>query len=62
MLTLALSMIQAPARTGVNVTNTLVIVAVLAAVGLVIWASRPSTIEKYSADRTQPPAEKETRG
>ena len=62
MATLALSMIQAPSRLGISTTNVLVIALVLGAVGLVFWASRPSVIAKYSADRPEDPAEKEPRG
>lgn len=59
MLTIALSMLQAPSRVGVSTTNVIVIVLVLGAVGLVLWASRPSVISKYAADRPESPAKKE---
>lgn len=61
MLTLALSVIQAPSRMGIHGTDAFVIALVLGAVGLVFWASRPSVIAKYSADRTHPAADKEPR-
>lgn len=62
MVTFALSMIQSSSRMGVDGTSAVVIVLVLGAVGLVLWASRPSVIAKYSADRTEDAAEKEPRG
>lgn len=62
MLTFALSMIQGPPR-HVDPTNAIVIALVLGAVGLVFWASRPSVIARYSADRMKADesAEKENR-
>jgi hypothetical protein len=46
-----LSILQAPPRAGLDLTQIIVIVVVLMAVGLVVWASRPSVISRYAAPR-----------
>lgn len=51
MLALTLSVIQASPRAGLDLTQIIVITAVLGAVGLVLWASRPSVISRYAADQ-----------
>jgi hypothetical protein len=63
MPALTLSVIQAPPRAGLGLTQTLVIAAVLMAVGLVVWASRPSLVSRYAAHRpdADDAAEKEPR-
>ncbi len=47
MLALTLSLAQASPRGGLDLTQIVVIAAVLMAVALVVWASRPSVISRY---------------
>ncbi|HEX6910231.1 MAG TPA: hypothetical protein VF142_07545 [Longimicrobium sp.] len=58
-----LSVIQASPRAGLDLTQVVVIAVMLLAVGLVVWASRPSVISRYSASTpdADDPAEKEPR-
>ena len=51
MLTITLSLIQGRTSQGLDLASILVIALVFGGVALVFWASRPSVIARYSADR-----------